>query len=108
MPHAGLLHPEPLPLRRATADPDLHRRHSDTLCLSLCGVSGCWCAQGLFEPSGNFWQVWDLILTATLTLLPSCWGFFFVSAGYLLTVTRVPRCHRSSTYHVRNLHISFT
>ena len=26
-------------------------------CLSLCGVSGTWCAQGLFEPSEHFWWV---------------------------------------------------
>ena len=39
--------PEPLPLRQATADPYLQRRHSNTqrqVWLSLCGVS--WCAQG--------------------------------------------------------------
>ena len=44
MPHPGLLHPEPLPLRQATADLYLCRRHSQ-FCLSLCGVSGSWCAQ---------------------------------------------------------------
>ena len=26
-------------------------------CLSFCGVSGSWCAQGLFEPSEHLWQV---------------------------------------------------
>ena len=31
MPHSGLLHREPLPLRQATADPDLQRRHSYTV-----------------------------------------------------------------------------
>ena len=25
-------------------------------CLSLCGVSGSWCTQGLFEPSEHLWQ----------------------------------------------------
>ena len=54
---------------------------TQTHCVSLCGVSGCWCARGLFEPSENFWQVWDLILKATLPLLPSCWGLFFVFVG---------------------------
>ena len=29
MPYPGLLHPEPLPLQQATADPYLFRRHSD-------------------------------------------------------------------------------
>ena len=45
--------------------------------LSLCGVSGSWCAQGMFEPSEHLWQVWGLILNAILPLLPSCWGFSF-------------------------------
>ena len=44
-------------------------------CLSLCGVFGSWCAQGLFEPSEHLWQVWGLILNVILPLLPSCWGF---------------------------------
>ena len=30
--------------------------------LSLCGVSGCWCPQGLFEPSEHLWWVRHLIL----------------------------------------------
>ena len=30
MPYPGLLHPEPLPLQQSTADPCLHRRHSNT------------------------------------------------------------------------------
>ena len=48
MPHPGLLHPEPLPLGQATADPYLGRRHTDTqrqVWLGLCGVFLC--AQGL-------------------------------------------------------------
>ena len=45
--------------------------------LSLCGVSGSWCTQGLFEPSEHLWQVWGLILNVNLPLLPSCWGFSF-------------------------------
>ena len=47
VPYTGLLHPEPLPLWQAAADPYLHRRCSNTqrqVWLSLCGVS--WCAQG--------------------------------------------------------------
>ena len=31
-------------------------------CLSLCGVSGSWCIQGMFEPTEHLWWVWDLIL----------------------------------------------
>ena len=45
MPHPGLLRPEPLTMRQTTADLLLHRRRSQ-LCLSRCGVSGSWCAQG--------------------------------------------------------------
>ena len=44
-------------------------------CLSLCGVSGSWWAQDLFELSEHLWQVWGLILNVILPLLPSCWGF---------------------------------
>ena len=31
MPDPGLLHPEPLPVQQATADPYLLRRHSNTV-----------------------------------------------------------------------------
>ena len=63
MPYPGLLNPEPLPLQQATTDPYLCRRHSTQFCLSLCGVSGSWCTQGLFESSEGLWWVWCLILT---------------------------------------------
>ena len=45
--------------------------------LSLCGVSGSWCVQGLFEPSEHLWRVQCLILNVISPLLPSCWGFSF-------------------------------
>ena len=45
--------------------------------LSLCGVSGYWCTQGLFEPSKRLWRAWGLILDEISSLLPSCWGFSF-------------------------------
>ena len=45
--------------------------------LSLCGVPGYWCTQGLFEPSKCLWRVWGLILDEISSLLPSCWGFSF-------------------------------
>ena len=57
-----------------------HNSTGDTqtqLRLSLCGVSGSWCAQGLFEPSEHLWQLWGLILNVILPLLPSCSGFSF-------------------------------
>ena len=69
--------PEPLPLWQATADQQLHRRHSNTILLSFCEVSGSWCAKGFFEPSEHLWWVWGLILTMIQPLLPSCWGFSF-------------------------------
>ena len=43
----------------------------------LCGVSGSWCVQGLFEPSKRPWKEQGLILNENLPLLPSCWGFSF-------------------------------
>ena len=45
--------------------------------LSLCGVSGFWCAQGLLESSEHLWRVWDLILNVILRFLSSCSGFSF-------------------------------
>ena len=42
--------------------------------LSFCGVSGSWCAQGLFEPSKCLGQVWGLNLKVISPLLPSFWG----------------------------------
>ena len=59
------------------ADPYLLRRHQTQFSLSLCGVPGPWCAQGVFEPSERLWWVWDLILDMILSLLPSFWGFSF-------------------------------
>ena len=53
-------------------------------CLSLCGVSESWCAQGLLEPCECLWWEWGLILNANLPLLPSCWGFSF-AVGYGLS-----------------------
>ena len=53
-----------------------HTSSGDTqaqFCLSLCGVSGSWCAQGMFEPSECLWQGgWGLIPTMILPLVPSC------------------------------------
>ena len=50
-------------------------------CLSLCGVSGSWCRQGLFEASERFWRVWHVTLNAYSPLLPSCWGFSALGRG---------------------------
>ena len=78
MPHTGLGNPEPLPLRQATADPYLHRRHSNTqrqVWLSLCGVS--WCPQAFLRALWHLWWIWGLILNVIFPLLPSSWGFSF-------------------------------
>ena len=61
----------PLPTCTSTGDAQTQ------FCLSLCGLPGSWCAQGLSEPSEHLWQEWDLILDTNLLLLPSCWGFSF-------------------------------
>ena len=56
MPCPGLLHPEPLPLRQSSADPDLPRRHSDTV---------------LAQP---LWGLWVLVRTRIfqfVVILPS-------------------------------------
>ena len=77
MPHPGLLHPEPLPLRRAMLTRSSAADAQTQFWLSLCGVPGSWCAQALLEPSERFWRVWGLSLNANSPLLPSCWGFSF-------------------------------
>ena len=69
MPDPGLLHPEPLPLSSPLLT---HTSAGDTqtqFFLSLCGVSGSWCAQGLFEPSECLWWVWGLILNMISPLI---------------------------------------
>ena len=50
MPYQGPLHPEPLTLQESTADPYPTGDTQTQFCLSLCGVSGSWCAQVFFEP----------------------------------------------------------
>ena len=75
MPYPDLLYPEPLPLplEQFTADPYLSGETQIQFCLSLCGVSGSRCAQGMFETSDCLWQVWGLIPNVILPLLLSCW-----------------------------------
>ena len=65
-------------------------------CLSVCGVSGSWCAQGLFEPSEHVWREWDLILSANLPLLPSAGASLPLDVEYLLKVTPMLCNHNSS------------
>ena len=61
MPYPGLLCPEPLPLRQATSDPNLLRRHPKTV--QSQSLWGLWVlVHTRFEPSELLWLVWDLIL----------------------------------------------
>ena len=60
-------------------------------CLSICGVPGSWCTQGLFEPSECLWQECGLILNTNSPLLASCWvSPLPLDMGCLLTATPVP------------------
>ena len=61
----------PLLTRTSTGDTQIQ------FSLSLCGVSGSWCMQHLFDPSECLWWLWGLIWKLILSLLPSCWGFSF-------------------------------
>ena len=72
----ALLHSVPPTLQQAIADPYLFKKHSQ-FCLKVCGVSGSWCAQGMFEPSECLWRVWGLILNVVLPLLLSGYSFSF-------------------------------
>ena len=68
-----------------------HTSTGDTqtqFCISLCGVSGSWCAQGMFELSEHHWRVWGLILNVISSILSFCWGFSFAPGyAYLVKVT---------------------
>ena len=84
-------HPELLSPQLSTADPYPSGSAHTPFCLSLCGVSGSWCAQGLLQPSESLWQEWGLILNAVLPLLLSCCGFPLpLDVGYLLKVSPAP------------------
>ena len=59
MPNPGLLHPEPLPLRRATADPDLRSRHPEVLWLSYVML---WLSYVMAQTvmAQSLWGLWVL------------------------------------------------
>ena len=97
----GLLQPEPLSPRQATADLCLCRRHSNTqrqVSLSLCGASGSWCAQSFvwavcvslvgmgFDSKCNFTPPTVLL---RLLLCSWMWGIFFLVAPNVLLSTVV-------------------
>ena len=100
MPYSGLLHPEPPPCGSPLLTPTSTGDAQTQFCLSLCVVSGCWCAQGLFETSECLWQVWGLILKTILPLLLSCWGFSFA-----LGCGVSPHSH-SSAYHLTGVSLN--
>ena len=77
MPYPGLLHPKPLPLQQFMLNHTLTGDTQTEFWLSLCGVSGSWCTQGLFDSSERHWRVWGLILNSILPLLASCRGLSF-------------------------------
>ena len=77
MPYQGLLHPEPFPCSRPLLTRTSTGDTQTQFWLSLCGVSGSWCVQGLFEPSEHLWWIRGLIINAISPLLSSFWGFSF-------------------------------
>ena len=94
MPYPSLLHPEPLSLRQSTADRTFTGDAQTQFCLSLCGIPGSWCTQGLFEPSERLWQEWGLILNVNSPFLPSCGASPLpLGVGYLLTASPMLRSH---------------
>ena len=52
------------PLLTRPSSGDTHTQ----LCLSLCGVSGSWCAQAMLETSEHLWKAWGLILNVKVTI----------------------------------------
>ena len=101
---------------QTTADPYLHRRHSNTVLSCLCGVPGSWCAQGLFEPSEHLW--WEYcqygLDIVKMTVLPNLIFRFnsipVKSRKYAVMEANVPSClllapHLCSNQH-RNMDCS--
>ena len=85
MPYPSLLHPaqaccsqSPCPCGSPLLTCTSIRDTQTQFCLSLCGVSGSWCIQGLLESTERLWQAWGLILKVISPLLPFFWGFSFV------------------------------
>ena len=81
MPYPGLLHPEPLPLRQATADPYLLSRHSNTgLSQSLWGL---W----VLVRTRFVWTLWASLAGMGFDSkhdfgsLQSCWSSFALGRG---------------------------
>ena len=94
-------HPEPRPCSRPLPTCMSIGDAQTQFCLSLCGVPGSWCTQGLFESSEHLWQEWSLILNANSPLLPSCRGFS------LALGCRVSPHSHSSAYHLTGVSLTF-
>ena len=87
MPHPGLLHPEPLPLRQATIDPSAGNTQTLKGRPGSVSVVSPGVHKVLFEPSKHLWWVWDLILISVSPFLPYFWDFSFaLGHGYLFLV----------------------
>jgi len=97
MPYPSLLHPEPLPLQSPLLTCTSTGDTQTQFCLSLCGVSGSWCTQGLFEPSECLWWVWGFGFKCNFQL-SYCLAVVSLplDVGYLLIVIPVPCSHSSS------------
>ena len=75
----------PLPTCTSTGDAQ------SQFCLSLCGVPGSWCTQGLFEPSELLWRERGLILNANLPPYSLAGASpLSLDMGYLLPAAPVP------------------
>ena len=76
----------PLPTCTSTGDAQ------SQFCLSLCGVPGSWCTQGLFEPSELLWRERGLILNANLPPYSLAGASpLSLDMGYLLSASRRSR-----------------
>ena len=69
----GLLHPEPLSLWQSTADPNVHKKCSNTVLPQSLGPG----VHKVCLSPLNDWQECGLILNVNSPLLPSYWGFSF-------------------------------
>ena len=76
--------------------------------LSLCGVSGSWCTQGLFEPFEHLWRVWGLILNMISPLLPPCCGFSFALGCGVPTHSCFSACRLTAVSLTLDLGYHFT
>ena len=70
MPYPGLLHPEPFPCSSPLLTHTSTGHTQTQFCLSLSGVSGSWCAQGMFESSERLQDGWVMVENSDKTWSP--------------------------------------